>query len=191
MLEPNPGPGLGVLLAYWMFSKDKMTKDSAPGAIIIHFFGGIHEIYFPYVLMNPFVIIAPIAGNICAILFYTITGCGLIGAASPGSIIAFMAMSPRSQMLLTALGVVIAAGVSFVVASPIIKMSGAKSLEEAQGQVSSMKAESKGIAAPVSSAPVKSAGQVKKVVFACDAGMGSVFRNCHEITYTSYSGKSS
>lgn len=173
MLEPNPGPGLGVLLAYWMFSKDKMTKDSAPGAIIIHFFGGIHEIYFPYVLMNPFVIIAPIAGNICAILFYTITGCGLIGAASPGSILAFMAMSPRSQMLLTALGVVIAAGVSFVVASPIIKMSGAKSLEEAQGQVSSMKAESKGLAAVVSSAPVKSAGQVKKVVFACDAGMGS------------------
>ena len=94
MLEANPGPGLGVLIAYWMFSKDKMTKDSAPGAIIIHFFGGIHEIYFPYILMNPMVIIAPIVGNICAIFFYTITGCGLIGAASPGSIIAFMSMSP-------------------------------------------------------------------------------------------------
>ncbi len=174
MLEPNPGPGLGVLLAYWMFSKDKMTKDSAPGAIIIHFLGGIHEIYFPYVLMNPMVIIAPIAGNICAILFYTITGCGLVGAPSPGSIIAFMAMSPRPQMLLTILGVIIATGVSFVVASPIIKMSGAKSLEDAQGQMASMKAESKGVAAPVVTNNIKKeAGSVKKVVFACDAGMGS------------------
>ncbi len=171
MLEANPGPGLGVLLAYWMFSKDKMTKDSAPGAVLIHFFGGIHEIYFPYILMNPLVIIAPIVGNICAILFYSITGCGLIGAASPGSIIAFMSMSPRSQMLLTFLGVVIATGVSFVIASPIIKMAGVKSLEDAQAQTASMKAESKGLS--TTSAPVKDAGKVKKVVFACDAGMGS------------------
>lgn len=171
MLEANPGPGLGVLLAYWMFSKDKMTKDSAPGAIIIHFFGGIHEIYFPYVLMNPLVIIAPIVGNVCAIFFYSITGCGLVGASSPGSIIAFMSMSPRPQMLLTLLGVVIAAGVSFVIASPIIKMSGAKNLEEAQAQTASMKAQSKGLT--TASAAVKDAGKVKKVVFACDAGMGS------------------
>lgn len=171
MLEANPGPGLGVLLAYWMFSKDKTTKDSAPGAIIIHFLGGIHEIYFPYVLMNPMVIIAPIVGNICAIFFYSITGCGLVGASSPGSIIAFMSMSPRSQMLLTLLGVVIAAGVSFVIASPIIKMSGVKNLEEAQAQTASMKAESKGLT--TSAAAVKDAGKVKKVVFACDAGMGS------------------
>ena len=168
MLEANPGPGLGVLLAYWMFSKDKMTKDSAPGAIIIHFLGGIHEIYFPYVLMNPLVIIAPIVGNICAILFYSITGCGLVGASSPGSIIAFMSMSPRPQMLLTFLGVAIAAGVSFVIASPIIKMAGTRSLEEAQAQTASMKAQSKG-----QTTEVKDAGKVKKVVFACDAGMGS------------------
>ena len=171
MLEANPGPGLGVLLAYWIFSKDKMTKDSAPGAIIIHFFGGIHEIYFPYVLMNPMVIIAPIVGNICAIFFYSITGCGLVGASSPGSIIAFMSMSPRPQMLLTLLGVAIAAGVSFVIARPIIKMSGVKNLEEAQAQTASMKAESKGLT--TSASAVKDAGKVKKVVFACDAGMGS------------------
>ena len=171
MLEANPGPGLGVLLAYWIFSKDKMTKDSAPGAIIIHFFGGIHEIYFPYVLMNPMVIIAPIVGNICAIFFYSITGCGLVGASSPGSIIAFMSMSPRPQMLLTLLGVAIAAGVSFVIASPIIKMSDVKNLEEAQAQTASMKAESKGLT--TSASAVKDAGKVKKVVFACDAGMGS------------------
>lgn len=79
MLEANPGPGLGVLLAYMFFCKDKTTKDSAPSAVIIHLFGGIHEIYFPYVLMNPMVIIAPIVGNIAAIFWFTMTGAGLAG----------------------------------------------------------------------------------------------------------------
>jgi len=173
MLEPNPGPGLGVLIAYWLFSKDRATKDSAPGAIIIHFLGGIHEIYFPYVLMNPIVIVAPILGNAAAILFYSITSCGLVGPASPGSIISYIAMSPRSQIPLTAIGVVIATGVSFLVASPIIKMSSVKSLEEAQGRTAAMKAESKGMAVPAANAAEKAPGEVKKVVFACDAGMGS------------------
>ena len=174
MLEPNPGPGLGVLLAYWVFSKDKVTKSSAPGAIIIHFLGGIHEIYFPYILMNPVVIIAPIAGNICSILFYSITGAGLVGPSSPGSIIAFLSMSPKGiGVLITLLGVVIATAVSFLVASPIIKMSGEKSLEEAQAKKDSMKAESKGAAvAPITGADVK-AVDIKKIIFACDAGMGS------------------
>ena len=174
MLEANPGPGLGVLLAYWMFSKDKVTKDSAPGAIIIHFLGGIHEIYFPYVLMNPVIIIAPIIGNICAITFYTMTGTGLVGPASPGSIIAFLSMSTKgSGMLMTLIGVVIAATVSFLVASPIVKMSGNKSLEEAQAKKDSMKAEAKGqTVAAATGADVK-ASDIKKIIFACDAGMGS------------------
>ena len=149
MLETNPGPGLGVLLAYWFFSKDRTTKDSAPGAIIIHLFGGIHEIYFPYILMNPVVIIAPIVGNACAILFFSIMNAGLNGPAAPGSIIAFLMMSPRDSIITSLIGVVLAAAVSFVIASPIVKMAGAKSLEDAEG------------------------GAVKKVVFACDAGMGS------------------
>ncbi len=171
MLETNPGPGLGVLLAYWMFSKDKMTKDSAPGAIIIHLFGGIHEIYFPYILMNPVVIIGPIVGNFCAILFFSITGAGLLGPAAPGSIIAFLMMTPRSSMLLSIIGVAIAAAVSFLICSPIIKMSGAKNLEESQNQMASMKAEAKGTA--VAAGGNKNPADVKKVIFACDAGMGS------------------
>ena len=173
MLEANPGPGLGLLLAYWAFSKDKATKDSAPGAIIIHFFGGIHEIYFPYILMNPLVIVGPIAGNICAILFYSITKAGLVGPSAPGSIIAFMSMSPKTSIAITALGVLIAAAVSFLVSSPIVKMAGSKSLEDAQKKTSDMKAESKGQAAEVLSGADVKADDIKKIVFACDAGMGS------------------
>ena len=173
MLEANPGPGLGLLLAYWAFSKDKATKDSAPGAIIIHFFGGIHEIYFPYILMNPLVIVGPIAGNICAILFYSITKAGLVGPSAPGSIIAFMSMSPKTSIAITALGVLIAAAVSFLVSSPIVKMAGSKSLEDAQKKTSDMKAESKGQAAEVLSGADVKTDAIKKIVFACDAGMGS------------------
>lgn len=165
MLEANPGPGLGVLLAYWVFSKDKVTKSSAPGAVIIHFFGGIHEIYFPYVLMNPVIIIAPIAASIVTIFYYSIMGAGLVGPASPGSIIAFLAVAPKGEILKVLIGVVLAAVVSFVVASPIVKLSGNKNLDEATDKMKNMKAEAKGLA--------KANGEIKKIVFACDAGMGS------------------
>lgn len=171
MLEANPGPGLGVLLAYMFFCKDKATKDSAPGAVIIHLLGGIHEIYFPYILMNPFVIIAPILGNMAAILWYTVTGAGLVGPASPGSIIAYLMMTPGSDMVKVILGVVIAAGISFVVASPLVKMAGSKSLEEAQSEMAARKAEAKG--QQIVPGTIEKASAVKKIVFACDAGMGS------------------
>ena len=168
MLEANPGPGLGVLLAYWAFAKDKATKDSAPGAIIIHFLGGIHEIYFPYVLMNPVVIIAPIVGNICAITWFLITGCGLKGPASPGSIIAFMAMAPKNKMFFIFIGVAIAAAVSFAIASVIIKAtSTTASIDEAKAEVADRKAQAKG------TVNVNKSESVRKVIFACDAGMGS------------------
>lgn len=165
MLEANPGPGLGVLLAYWVISKDKVTKSSAPGAVIIHFFGGIHEIYFPYVLMNPVIIIAPIVASIVTIFYYSIMGAGLVGPASPGSIIAFLAVAPKGETLKVLIGVVLAAAVSFVVASPIVKLSGNKNLDEATDKMKNMKAEAKGLA--------KANGEIKKIVFACDAGMGS------------------
>jgi len=176
MLEPNPGPGLGVLLAYMFFCKDKTTKQSAPGAVIIHFFGGIHEIYFPYILMNPAVIIAPIVGNMVAIFWFNLTNCGLRGPSSPGSIIAYLMMTPAEDMWKVIVGVVLATAISFVIASPIVKMAGGKSLEEAQNEMAARKAEAKGTAAPVAAASAAEIGNtsgVKKIIFACDAGMGS------------------
>lgn len=172
MLEPNPGPGLGVLLAYMFFCKDKKTKQSAPGAVIIHVLGGIHEIYFPYILMNPLVIIAPIVGNMATIFWFNLTGCGLVGPASPGSIIAYLMMTPGPDIWKVLVGVAIATGISFGIASPIVKIAGGKSsLEDAQAEMAAMKAEAKGeAAAPVA---IKDASEVKKIIFACDAGMGS------------------
>lgn len=176
MIEANPGSGAGLLLAYAVFAKDKATKDSAPGAFIIHFFGGIHEIFFPYVLMNPLLLLATIGGSVCAMIYNTIFGLGLVGPASPGSIIAFLAMAPKGSTLAVAGSVLVAMVVSFLIAAPIIKMSGTKSnLEDATAQMKNMKAESKGQKVEKASTEnVKlTAANVKKIIFACDAGMGS------------------
>ena len=172
MLDANPGPGLGILLAYCFFCKDDTTRQSAPGAVIIHLLGGIHEIYFPYILMNPVIIIAPIVGNFCAILFYSMTSAGLSGPASPGSLIAYMAMAPRDSILTVLLGVIIAGAVSFILSSIILKATSghAKSLTDAQNEMKEMKAQAKG---EVPEPTAVNVGQIRKIVFACDAGMGS------------------
>ena len=169
MLEANPGPGLGVLLAYMFFAKDKTTRQSAPGAAIIHFLGGIHEIYFPYVLMNPVVIIAPIVGNIAAIFWFTLTGCGLVAPASPGSIVAFMSMAAPGTQIMTLIGVALAAGISFLIAAPIVRRAEVKDLSAAQDAVADMKSAAAGTAA--ASSVASNFGD--KIIFACDAGMGS------------------
>jgi PTS system mannitol-specific IIC component len=175
LLEPDPGPGLGILLAYWLYSKGT-AKQSAPGAIIIQFLGGIHEIYFPYVLMKPALILAVIAGGFCGDLTFVITHAGLVATPSPGSIIALMAMSPKGGQLPVLAGVLVATVVSFLVASIIIKRNPdseeeSDNLAEAQSKMKEMKAESKG--QDVTEAKGISKADVKLIVFACDAGMGS------------------
>lgn len=94
MLESNPGPGLGVLLAYWFFGPRRL-RPSVPAATIIHFFGGIHEIYFPYILMKPRMILAAIAGGMTGVAIFVATGVGLVATPSPGSIFAYLAQTPR------------------------------------------------------------------------------------------------
>ena len=121
MLESNPGPGLGILLAYWFFGP-RSLRPSAPAAIIIHFFGGIHEIYFPYVLMKPKMILATIAGGAAGIATFQLTNAGLVASPSPGSIFAYLAQTPKgfgnyAGMLL---GVTVATAVSFTVGSMLL-----------------------------------------------------------------------
>ncbi|MFT9203262.1 MAG: PTS mannitol transporter subunit IICBA [Liquorilactobacillus satsumensis] len=180
LLESNPGPGLGILLAFMLFGKGA-AKASAPGAALIEFFGGIHEIYFPYVLMKPALIFAAIAGGVSGTFTFSLLDTGVKAAASPGSIIAILLMTPKGNYLKILAGVLVAAIVSFIVAALILKAdkSDGKAedeLAEKQAQMSQMKAESKG-AAPVAGQSAEKAVQeyadVKRIIFACDAGMGS------------------
>ena len=119
MIETNPGPGLGLLTAYLLFGP-RSLRPTAPAAMIVHFLGGIHEIYFPYVLMKPRLILAMIAGGATGVLFFIVTGAGLVATPSPGSIFAYMAVTPRGGHLVVILGILLAAAVTFAVASLLL-----------------------------------------------------------------------
>jgi PTS system mannitol-specific IIC component len=120
LLESNPGPGLGILLAFSFFGKGA-AKQSAPGALIIHFFGGIHEVYFPYILMKPLLVLAAIGGGLAADFTFVMLNAGLVATPSPGSIFAEMAMTPKGGVLPVLAGITVGAVVSFLIASVILK----------------------------------------------------------------------
>lgn len=162
MVASNPGPGLGLLLAYTFFGNES-AKKSAPSAIAIHFIGGIHELYFPYVLMKPITIIAMILGEMSATFVFNLLGVGLTAGPSPGSIISYLALTPRGNFLGVILGVSIGAFVSFVVSTLILKSSrtSKEDIKKYENQTQNMKEEEKDIE------------KINKVAFACDAGMGS------------------
>lgn len=183
LLETNPGPGLGILLAYWLFGKG-MAKQSAPGAVIIHFLGGIHEIYFPYILMRPVLILAAMAGGVSGVFTFTILNAGLVAVPSPGSIFALLAMTPKGNYFGVLAGVFVAAAVSFLVASIFLKAAKQSEEEEeltkATEKMEQLKGKKSQVAAALQQKEAASAtvaqavpGRVKKIVFACDAGMGS------------------
>lgn len=165
LLETNPGPGLGVLLAYWLFGRGN-ARQSAPGAVIIQFFGGIHEIYYPYILARPVLIVAAIAGSAAGLLFFSLTDAGLVAPASPGSILSVLAMAPKGKTLIVLLGVVISAAVSLLVAAPFIRRA-SKTETEGDPAVGKLPQSAAGISPHAAGRPVR------KVIFACDAGMGS------------------
>ncbi|RBW70718.1 PTS mannitol-specific transporter subunit IIBC [Bacillus taeanensis] len=183
LLESNPGPGLGILLAYMFFGKG-MAKQSSSGAAIIHFFGGIHEIYFPYILMKPFLLLAVIAGGMSGVFTFSLLGAGLVAPPSPGSIFALVAMTPRGGYFAVLAGVVVATAVSFAVASVILKASKAEEedLSEAAAKMQEMKGKKSSAAAAlgtkaeetkVENKEKTARANVNKIIFACDAGMGS------------------
>ncbi|MFZ5969415.1 MAG: PTS mannitol transporter subunit IICBA [Bacillota bacterium] len=173
MLESNPGPGLGILLAYVVFAKG-MAKQSAPGAIIIHFFGGIHEIYFPYILMNPILVLAAIAGGVSGVLTFSILGAGLVAPPAPGSIFMYFLMAPKGGLFSVLAGVIVSCAVSFVVASFFIKRSpeetGESELEAAKEKVQMLKGKKE---TPKQIDTNVGQMDIRKIVVACDAGMGS------------------
>jgi mannitol-specific phosphotransferase system IIC component len=152
MLETNPGPGLGILLAYLFFGP-RALRPTAPGAIIIQFLGGIHEIYFPYVLMKPRLIIAAILGGAAGVLTFLITGAGLVATPAPGSIFAYLAVTPRGNYVANLSGVFVAAVVSFGAASVLLGF-GRGETEEEQEQAEVMYADAR-----VATAERKQAGK--------------------------------
>ena len=190
LLEANPGPGLGVLLAYMLFGTG-MARSTAPGAAIIHFFGGIHEIYFPFVLMKPILLLGMIAGGMVGIGTLVVFDAGLRAPAAPGSIIAVLAQTPGDSFVGVILSVLLAAATSFLICSVLLRLSRTKGadLAEATAEMEALKGKRSSVAGYLSPAdeavedqleaagvvhPGHTArGPIHRIVFACDAGMGS------------------
>ncbi|WP_353949294.1 PTS mannitol transporter subunit IICBA [Sporolactobacillus sp. Y61] len=176
LLEANPGPGMGVLLAYCFFGKGN-AKKTAPGAAIIHFFGGIHEIYFPYILMKPLLFFATILGGISGVFTLTALHGGLVGPSSPGSIIAMLIATPHSLGAFTAniLDVAVSMTISFLIATLILKRDkkGTGDLDEATRKMEGMKGKKSSVSGMLADDQPLHPAKVEKIVFACDAGMGS------------------
>lgn len=178
LLESNPGPGLGILLAYCFFGKGN-AKANAYGATVIHFIGGIHEIYFPFILMNPLTVLAAIAGGITGTFLFTLFGVGLVGVSSPGSIVTIMMMASAGDQLLILISILASALVSFLVASVIVKYSKQndedvnKNLKEAAKQMESLKGKKSRISSVFEDKSTLDYSSIKKIVYVCDAGLGS------------------
>jgi mannitol PTS system EIICBA or EIICB component len=134
LIEPNPGPGLGILLAITLFGV-KAMRATAPGAIVIQFLGGIHEIYFPYILAAPRLILAAIAGGAAGVFVFSITGAGLIASPSPGSIFAILAVTPKGGYFGVIAGIAISAAVSFVIAALLMKFGRGNKEAEREQQI--------------------------------------------------------
>ncbi|ARJ41780.1 PTS mannitol transporter subunit IICBA [Pantoea alhagi] len=175
LIEANPGPGMGVLVAYMFFGRGN-AKQSAGGAAIIHFLGGIHEIYFPYVLMAPRLLLAVILGGMTGVFTLTLLNGGLVSPASPGSILAVLAMTPKGAYFANIAAILAAFAVSFVVSAILLKTSKVKDeddIEAATRRMQDMKAQSKGQAGAPAAAMNGDLSHVRKIIVACDAGMGS------------------
>ena len=168
LIEPNPGQGLGLLMAYWLFGKGT-TKSSAPGAIVIHFFGGIHELYFPYVLMNPITVLAMMAGGVAAATVFTTMHAGLVATFSPGSIFTAIALAPKGGLLPVLCGIATGFVVTFLVAIPMVKR-----FNPTEPGAEQFRFATEPAAAPVSQAQQLAHAQIPmKILFVCEAGMGS------------------
>jgi PTS system mannitol-specific IIC component len=188
LLEANPGPGLGILLAFTFFGVG-IARASAPGAIIIQFFGGIHEIYFPYVLMKPMLILAAIGGGMTGVAINVAFNSGLRAPASPGSIFAILGMASPDSYLGVTLSVIGAAAVSFLISAVILRSSRKRDLADGDAELSAAVAQTEankgksssvlgGLVAEGQADVGDAAGDattrlVRNIVFACDAGMGS------------------
>jgi mannitol PTS system EIICBA or EIICB component len=173
LLESNPGPGLGVLLGFAIFGKGS-AKGTAPAAIIIHFLGGIHEIYFPYILMKPILLLSVIAGGMAGTFTFALLGAGLVATPSPGSIFAILALTPRGLHIAVLMGVLISTLVSFSITAAILKRmpeTDKDKLEEAKQKSKDLKVkkEEDGVAGE----NISQIKNITKIIFACDAGMGS------------------
>lgn len=169
LVEANGGTWLGLLLAFAVFGKG-MAKKSAPGASIIMCFGGIGEIAYPYVLIKPWTVLGPMIGNIVALFILQIFNGGTVGPVSPGSFLALLAMTPKGCFLVNIAAYVVATIVSFAIVTFFLLLDKNKNGEDKILKDNILEKQDDKKEINFENLQIKF---IKKVAFACDAGMGS------------------
>lgn len=166
LLETNPGPGLGVLLALWLSNRKKRKEYAA--YMFVECIGGIHEIYFPEVLANLWLLLALIPGGMAGTLCMSVFHVASAGLVSPGSILTVLFMSGH-HVLATLFAVAISTAVSCAIAFFILKRQGKWCTEAAISAQEEKKEEVQ------EKRQMLEKGQMQeiKIGFICDAGVGS------------------
>ena len=175
LLEANPGPGAGLLLAFMVFGRG-VAKATAPGAFVIQFLGGIHEVYFPYVLAKPRLVLALIAGGATGTLMNVIFDSGLVAPAAPGSIFAVYSSVAKGSVVGVTLCWSSALVVTFVIAGLLLRLDQSEDevdLAAATADMEQLKGKRSSVAGALTGAGTAAGGAIHSIVFACDAGMGS------------------
>ncbi|MDO4306662.1 MAG: hypothetical protein Q4C77_07490 [Eubacteriales bacterium] len=111
LLESNPGPGFGMLLALFLTQRERRGEYGT--ALFAQGAGGIHEVYFPYVLANLWLLLPLIAGGAAGTLCFELLHVGVTAPVSPGSIITILIMAGKENLLTAAGGIAVSAAVSF------------------------------------------------------------------------------
>lgn len=119
LLEANPGPGLGILAALYLERKEKRKEYAA--SMFVEFVGGIHEIYFPEIISNMWLLLALISGGAAGNLCFMILHGAANGVVSPGSIFAVLLVCSQNRILAVLIGIAVSVAVSAAVAVLILK----------------------------------------------------------------------
>ena len=155
LLETNPGPGAGILLALFLMKKNKRQQFGA--GLFAQVIGGIHEVYFPFIAENLWLLPAAIAGNMAGIFCFVQMDAGLTGPVSPGSVLTILMMAGRDNLGSVLFGIGVSMAVSFLTAVLILK-TGVDDSKLQKEKVNGTMEERK---------------PIHKILFICDGGVGS------------------
>lgn len=171
LVDANPGPSVGTLLAISLFGVG-MAKNTAPMAAVIAGIGGIGEVYFPFVLMNPKLVFATMGGIATSLAMFVMFDGGTVATPSPGSIFAILALTPNGALAGNLIGFFAGMAVSFLIGAVLLKFGRGKTTAEAEladGSAEERNAFNKALL----EGDVHSSTPIRRIVVACDAGMGS------------------
>lgn len=170
LLEANPGPGLGMMAALCYRNKEKRSEYVS--AMIAQTAGGIHEVYFPFVLSDLRLLIPLILGGIAGNLCFGIMGAGLQGMVSPGSIFTIILMAGRENSIPVLMGICVSAVLSFAGSLVVMRWGTQRKIRQQQGEESRTKEEMQ-MKEEVQVKNEIRINNIRRIAFVCDGGVGS------------------